>query len=379
MPFSSDQVEEFHSVKDVPDSCDGPRFEPAPADYKKWIQDHSGMDPDVWALVCQGGGGKGAWQGGVLYGLMKEGQSFRALFGTSAGALNCALYLAAEQRGNPDVFKDVWCNLNSDEIYDPWFRLPWRRTSRKLHRIIHRYVNPKMLATHFAKTQRWLYLYATGCPMVDPYPFCFRPSTTQTISVRDSFSKLRRALLASAAIPYVFPSVWYEGSCKIDGGLVANNPIDVAVDSNCGTILCISPSPVDTPTSLWRRLACPLYIIEYMTLKRIRLVKDALDKGKLKEAFLITPSKHIPNGLLCFDSASSKKSFDMGIADADAFLRCRQKVSLRGLSFRSPKGGTSIWLVAGWRLLYGAAMRWRTKLRLWINLRKTHLPPGEGQ
>ncbi len=51
---------------------------------------------------------------------------------------------------------------------------------------------------------------------------------------------LTPALLASTAIPGVFPSVVIEGREHMDGGVVDNTPLDVAIDDGARDILAIS-------------------------------------------------------------------------------------------------------------------------------------------
>src|SRR5207237_9628558 len=51
---------------------------------------------------------------------------------------------------------------------------------------------------------------------------------------------LTPALLATTAIPAVFPSVIIDGREDLDGGVVDNTPLDVAVDEGAKDILAIS-------------------------------------------------------------------------------------------------------------------------------------------
>jgi NTE family protein len=58
------------------------------------------------------------------------------------------------------------------------------------------------------------------------------------------------AVLASTAIPGVFPPVKIGGSNYVDGGIVSGTSVDVAADAGCKTILCVAPLGylVDEPT-----------------------------------------------------------------------------------------------------------------------------------
>ena len=62
-------------------------------------------------LFLQGGGAKGAFQAGVIYGLYQMGYSFDIISGTSIGAVN-SYYI---YRDNIDGLKELWNNINSEE------------------------------------------------------------------------------------------------------------------------------------------------------------------------------------------------------------------------------------------------------------------------
>lgn len=49
------------------------------------------------------------------------------------------------------------------------------------------------------------------------------------------------AVLASTAIPGVFPPVRIDGRQYVDGGIVSATSLDLAVDAGCTTIICVAP------------------------------------------------------------------------------------------------------------------------------------------
>lgn len=49
------------------------------------------------------------------------------------------------------------------------------------------------------------------------------------------------AVLASCAIPGVFPPVKIDGSYYVDGGIVSATSVDLAVEAGCDAIICIAP------------------------------------------------------------------------------------------------------------------------------------------
>ena len=67
-------------------------------------------------IFLQGGGAKGAFQAGVIYGLYKNGLEFIVISGTSIGAINSYFIYT----GNFEIMKKMWIDMSffSDEIND---------------------------------------------------------------------------------------------------------------------------------------------------------------------------------------------------------------------------------------------------------------------
>lgn len=63
-------------------------------------------------LFLQGGGAKGAFQAGVIYGLKERGVEFNVISGTSIGAIN-GYYLYTNQL---EAMKETWLTFDEDEL-----------------------------------------------------------------------------------------------------------------------------------------------------------------------------------------------------------------------------------------------------------------------
>lgn len=61
-------------------------------------------------LFLQGGGAKGAFQAGVIYGLFKQGYKFNIVTGTSIGAINSYFLLT----NNLETMKELWINIDEE-------------------------------------------------------------------------------------------------------------------------------------------------------------------------------------------------------------------------------------------------------------------------
>lgn len=197
-------------------------------------------------LVFAGGGGKGAYQVGV-WKAIKEYELDRhisAISGTSVGALNGVLFASS----SVDRARDVWLNISPDKILSidltSWhrkfqnnlFNIPQSTVelfagrgvfSRKgLTEIIQQSVNLSLINTHSMP------VYATAYDAKKRQAHYF-------LLNRLSDDEKIKALLASAALPFVFDPVTINNRTYWDGGLVDNTPITPLYDMGCSTILVV--------------------------------------------------------------------------------------------------------------------------------------------
>lgn len=173
------------------------------------------------AFVLSGGGNLGAVQVGMLQALRERGIVPDLLVGTSVGALNAA-YLAGHGM-TADVLDElarVWRRVRRRDVFpfDPLRhmlaltgRLPSLCSSDALRRLIADNVTHRQLQDAAVP----LHLVATN--VLTGQRVCL--STGDTVS----------AVLASAAIPGVFPAVELDGVMLCDGGIAADAGISQAV------------------------------------------------------------------------------------------------------------------------------------------------------
>ena len=76
------------------------------------------------ALVLSGGGNNGAWEVGVLYGMVNYGNpadfAFDVITGVSAGAINTlatAGYAPGEEVEMAQYMSDLWLNLHTSDVW----------------------------------------------------------------------------------------------------------------------------------------------------------------------------------------------------------------------------------------------------------------------
>ena len=153
-------------------------------------------DPKV-AFVFEGGGSLAATQIGMLRALTEARPRPELVIGTSAGAINAAAYAADPTSGGIAQLEALWLSLH-------------RRDMARL---------PAMLQDHFADRH-----LQDGELPAHVVTTDVASGTAHVISA----GPVVRALLASTAIPGVFPAVTIEGRCLVDGAAAANTPVPQA-------------------------------------------------------------------------------------------------------------------------------------------------------
>ncbi|MEO8439695.1 MAG: patatin-like phospholipase family protein [Spartobacteria bacterium] len=171
-------------------------------------------------LVLAGGGARGLAHIGVYRALEEAGVEIDAFGGTSIGSL-LAASMACDLRW-AEVFEanrgESLGNPTRDVNFLPLVSL---LTGRRLDRIL------------AARTKG-----ACIEELWQPF-FCVSSSLTRAREVEHKRGDLKRALLASMAIPGVFPPVVHGNELLFDGGLFNNLPIDVMARSGVQKIIAV--------------------------------------------------------------------------------------------------------------------------------------------
>ncbi len=184
--------------------------------------------PGPVAYVLAGGASYGSVQVGQLRALAKTDITPDFVVGTSVGSLNGAI-VAEDPQLAADRLSALWSSITSSDVFGKAFkagvnlatRQPWVVDSAPLADLIERSVH----ARDFTELKIPLTAVATDFQTGDAVP------------IREG--DLPSALLASAAIPGIFPSVERDGRRLVDGGLVANIPMGIAAAQGAQTIVVL--------------------------------------------------------------------------------------------------------------------------------------------
>ena len=189
--------------------------------------------PRPLAYVLPGGGALAAYQVGVLDALTTAGMQPDRLIGVSAGAMNAALF--AWSNGGVQPLERIWATVRRRDLLrvhpgrlalalagkrrsflDNRHGVAFLRKHLGARRIEHAPIPLSIIATDLG----------TGRPFI--------------LESGDVVS----AIVASSALPGVFPPVEIDGHTLIDGGVVADVPLDVAADLGMASVIVITVPPL---------------------------------------------------------------------------------------------------------------------------------------
>ncbi len=185
------------------------------------------------AFVLSGGGNQAVAQVGMLQALADRGIRPDIVIGTSAGALNAAAISYSPDVAGVEHLIEVWTSLTGEKVF-PGSRLGrvWRMVGRENHLFpcdgLDGIIDASAPVESFSDLKVPLRVIATDIDTGEEVVFATGP--------------LRPALLASAAIPGIFPVVEHDGRRLVDGGVVNSVPISHAIASDVDRVIVMNVS-----------------------------------------------------------------------------------------------------------------------------------------
>jgi NTE family protein len=184
------------------------------------VDQNARRDRPITAFVLAGGGSLGAVEVGMLQALVEAGLTPDLVVGASVGAINGVYFAASPDAEGVARLAQVWRDIRRGDV----FPLSPSRGLRALLGRAANLVSPDGVRHLLEERLPCRRLEATAVPVhVVATDFA---SGAEVVLSRGSAIE---ALLASAAIPAVFPPVELAGRELVDGGIAANTPITAAV------------------------------------------------------------------------------------------------------------------------------------------------------
>lgn len=223
------------------------------------------------AFVFAGGGSLGAVQVGMLHALIEAGEQPDFLVGSSVGALNAAWFAGAPDLAGVERLAGVWSGLHRADVFP--------LSLRGLVGILRRtgsIVDPgplrRLLETHLAFAR-----------IEDAHlPLHVMATDQQGIGVRLSSGPALEAILASAAVPGIFPPVTIAGRQLMDGAIAANTPLRTAAELGASRIVVLPTGyacALDRPpkNAIARILHAITLLIAWQLMHEIEAMSDGIE------------------------------------------------------------------------------------------------------
>src|ERR671918_803238 len=210
------------------------------------------------AFVLSGGGPLGALQVGAMKAMFEHGIVPELVVGTSVGALNAAFIAFDPTREGSLKLESTWKSLANDDLF-PTSRLkaPWTKFLMRGDRVFENTGIGKLVVdglgdAAFEDAQIPLGVVTADLESGEERVFTSGP--------------VLPALLASTALPGVYPPVLIDGRKYFDGGVANNVPVAPALALGAGTVYVLDTTAVN---HRHRDLNRPLdYLMHAFTLSR---------------------------------------------------------------------------------------------------------------
>lgn len=175
------------------------------------------MSDGKTAFVLAGGGSLGAIQVGMLRALLAAGVRPDFVVGSSVGALNACFFAGRPDIEGVDALADIWHGIRRGDVFPFGVKTLLAMFRRQDHLVdpssLRRLIDASLSYRALEDARLPVHLVATDM---------------QGVSVTLSKGPALDAIMASAAVPGVFPTVEIDGVPLMDGAVAANTPLVLA-------------------------------------------------------------------------------------------------------------------------------------------------------
>jgi NTE family protein len=231
------------------------------------------------AFVLAGGGSLGAIEVGMLKALVAHGVHADLIVGASVGAVNAAYFAGDPSAAGAACLEALWRGVRRSDVF------PTSISSTFLGLVARRdsLVDPEALRNLLRRHLPFKHLEQGEIP-------CHVVATDALSGGEVTFSSgpVVERVLASAAIPGIFPPVRIEGQYFLDGGIANNTPISAAVGLGASRVIVL---PTGFSCALDQlphgALAVALHALNLLVARQ--LVRDAEQLSGATELIIVPP------------------------------------------------------------------------------------------
>lgn len=234
------------------------------------------------AFVLSGGGNLGSIQVGMLRALTERGIMADVVLGCSVGALNGAGYALDPGPEGVRRLEEHWRRSTSADLM-PSSRIP--SAVQLLRKGFSLHSNEGLRSS----LESLLGPHRRFDELTLPFQ-CVAAEVDSAVEKWFDDGDVIEAILASAALPAVYPPVVIDGVRYVDGGVIDNVPIARAVELGCRTIYVLHVGPHGRPDAEIRR---PLdgALLAYWIARNSRFARDLASLPPRVEAIVLPPGR----------------------------------------------------------------------------------------
>ena len=259
-------------------------------------------------LVLAGGGGRGAYQIGVMKALreLSVDKYIKVISGTSIGALNAILFMSEDL----DKAIDIWKSISKEEILPTddnnlTIRSMLLHLGIKNMNFIKKYMPKIILGGNISRDGLINIMNKIDFDFIKKSEkICYATCTDSTKLTARYFKindyeeeDIKKILLATSAIPMIYDYEEVESIKYLDGGIVDNVPIQPVYVQNCDIIIVVH---LAKESDIDKRLFPNTHIIEILP----TIMEDGLFEGTLE-----------------FDEDMSNKRMNIGYEDTIEMIK----------------------------------------------------------
>jgi len=223
------------------------------------------------AFVLAGGGSLGAIQVGMLRSLLAAGVRPDFIVGSSVGAMNACYFAGEPNADGVERLARIWLELRRRDIFPFTLGMAFG-----LLRHANYLVDPSALRGLIERHLPFVGLQEAKLPVH------IVATDMQGFAVTLSQGSAVEAIMASAAVPGIFPTVEVEGAPLMDGAVAANTPLWLAMTLGARRIIvlptgyaCVLERP--PPSAIGRGLHAITLLIAWQLIRDLERLPQEID------------------------------------------------------------------------------------------------------